>query len=78
MAVLSNYGTFPSWSPYQETVVQDAITFRQDNHWHSNSYAGPWTFMPHDTGRTLNAAQWQAEPYRQDACSTFSGGPPAC
>jgi hypothetical protein len=78
MALLSNYGTFPSWSPYQGTAVQEAITFRQDNHWRSNSYAGPWTFMPYDTGRTLNAAQWQAAPYGQDTCSTFTGGPPAC
>ncbi|MGH3822432.1 MAG: right-handed parallel beta-helix repeat-containing protein, partial [Pseudonocardiaceae bacterium] len=78
MAVLSNFGTFPSWSPYQQTVVQEAITFRQGNRWRSNSYTGPWTFMAHDTGRTFDAAQWQSAPYSQDTCSTFSGGSPAC
>ena len=36
MAVLSNYGTFPEWSPYKGTVISDAITFRQDNRWYDN------------------------------------------
>jgi hypothetical protein len=45
MALLSNYGTYPSWSPYKATVVQDAITHDQDNYWFSNSYYGPWKFV---------------------------------
>ncbi|MGH3517719.1 MAG: right-handed parallel beta-helix repeat-containing protein [Haloechinothrix sp.] len=72
MAVLSNVGTYPDWSPYHEDVIQEAITFSQDNRWHDNTYTGPWTFMPYDTGRLLEPAQWQAGPYLQDQESTFS------
>jgi len=71
MAILSNSGTYPDWSPYRDDVVQKAITSAQDNRWHDNTYVGPWTFMPHDTGVLLNPAQWQAEPYSQDHGSTF-------
>ncbi|HEU5469747.1 MAG TPA: right-handed parallel beta-helix repeat-containing protein [Actinophytocola sp.] len=71
MAVLSNVGTFPDWSPYHGEVVQDSITFKQANSWHDNSYAGPWTFMPHDTGQSLKYYQWQANPYGQDQGSAF-------
>ncbi len=71
MAVLSNYGTFPAWSPYKASVISEAVTFRQDNRWFDNKYYGPWTFVAHDTSRKLTPAQWQAEPYRQDTCSTF-------
>jgi Right handed beta helix region len=78
MAVLSNFGTFPANSPYKGTVVQDAITFKQGNTWHGNSYTGPWTFMPFDTGHVLTTAQWQAAPYEQDACSSFTGGAKTC
>lgn len=77
-AVLSNYGTYPSWSPYQKTVVQQAITFDQNNRWYGNTYSGPWSFMAFDTARSLTAAQWQAAPYGQDNCSNFSGGQPTC
>ncbi len=35
-AVVSNYGTFPSWSPYHGDAVQDAITFHQHNRWYRN------------------------------------------
>lgn len=71
MAVISNYGTVPEWSPYHRDVVQQNITFRQANRWFDNTYAGPWTFMPFDTGRTLDPSLWQAAPYRQDRGSTF-------
>jgi hypothetical protein len=76
MAVISNYGTFPDWSPYQGDIVQQAITFAQDNKWHDNHYTGPWTFMAKDTGRVIHPAQWQSAPYSQDSNSTFvqSGG----
>jgi len=56
-AVLSNYATYPSWSPYQRTVVQQAITFDQNNRWYGNTYRGPWSFMAFDTARSLTAAQ---------------------
>ena len=72
MALLSNYGTFPSWSPYQGDVVQNAITFKQTNSWHGNTYTGPWKFMPFDTSHALTSTQWAAAPYGQDAGSSFS------
>ncbi|SEC25328.1 right-handed parallel beta-helix repeat-containing protein [Streptomyces sp. TLI_105] len=71
MAVLSNDGTSPGWSPYKGDRVARAITLRQDNRWHDNVYVGPWTFVAHDAGRTLGAGQWQGAPYGQDAGSTF-------
>ena len=76
MAVISNYGTYPDWSPYQADTVQQSITFTQDNRWHDNSYSGPWTFIAKETGRVIHPAQWQSAPYSQDKQSTFvqSGG----
>jgi hypothetical protein len=71
MAVLSHYGTFPVWSPYKGWTVSDAITFDQDNRWSDNRYYGPWTFVAHNTGRTLSIEAWVAAPYEQDRCSTF-------
>lgn len=71
-AVISNYGTYPSWSPYMGDVVRTAITFNQNNRWYSNTYAGPWTFMAFETGRTLDWNAWRAGPYSQDAGSTIS------
>ncbi len=80
MALLSTFGTFPAWSPYKGEVIEDAITFKQDNHWQDNTYRGPWRFVVHDSGRVVPAAQWQAAPYAQDAGSTFAddGNPDAC
>ncbi|MEQ0564745.1 right-handed parallel beta-helix repeat-containing protein [Amycolatopsis sp. NEAU-NG30] len=78
MAVLSNYGTYPSWSPYKGTLVQDAITREQDNYWYSNDYTGPWTFVTGDNSRTLTPAQWQASPWYKDDCSSFDGVTPQC
>ncbi|MFF5159102.1 right-handed parallel beta-helix repeat-containing protein [Streptomyces sp. NPDC000348] len=74
MALLANYGTYPDWSPYQGERVAEAITLEQHNRWHDNVYVGPWTFVAHDPSRTLDAAQWQGAPYRQDAGSAFRAG----
>ncbi|MET9696774.1 right-handed parallel beta-helix repeat-containing protein [Streptomyces sp. NPDC006529] len=71
MAVLANYGTFPDWSPYKGEPVAEAITGKQENRWHDNVYLGPWSFVAHDPSRELDAGQWQAAPYQQDAGSTF-------
>ena len=71
MAVLSNYGTYPDWSPYQGERVAEAITRKQHNRWHDNVYVGPWKFVAHDPSRVLDSGQWQGTPYRQDAGSTF-------
>jgi len=73
MAVLSNVGTWPEWSPYLGDVVQDDITHKQDNHWHDNTYFGPWRFMPFDAETLLeNSSDWQNQPYDQDLGSTFT------
>jgi len=71
MAVISNYGTYPDWSPYRADTVQQAITFAQHNTWRDNHYSGPWTFMAKDTGQVIHPAQWQSAPYSQDQRSTF-------
>jgi len=72
MAIFSNYGTVPEWSPYRGRVVQKAITFNQQNVWHDNTYHGPWTFVGYETGPGFNPAERQAELYQQDVVSTFS------
>jgi hypothetical protein len=72
MAILSNFGTFPDWSPYKGDVVQKAITYTQRVKWTDNRYTGPWTFMGMDAGTEFGAGQWQAAPSDQDSGSTFA------
>lgn len=77
MAVLSNYGTYPDWSPYKGEDVAEAITLKQHNRWHDNVYVGPWSFVVHDPSQVLSFQGWQGAPYLQDAHSTLrlqSGG----
>jgi hypothetical protein len=73
MAVLSNYGTYPDWSPYKGDVVQEAITSHQHNQWHDNTYVGPWTFITYDTSQILDTFQWQGT-QQQDEGSVFTKG----
>ncbi len=68
--LISNYGTYPDWSPYKGRVVQHAITFNQNNRFANNRYSGDWRFAAYEPGRLLNLATWQASPYGQDAGST--------
>lgn len=72
--VLSNYGTYPEWSPYQGFTVADQITFKQNNVWRNNDYTGPWSFIARSQDTVLDSAAWQAPPYGQDAASTFNPG----
>jgi hypothetical protein len=72
MAVLSNYGTYPDWSPYKGDVIQTAITTAQQVQWRNNTYIGPWTFVVSAVDKTYSPAQWQANPINQDDASTFS------
>jgi hypothetical protein len=72
--LLSNWGTYPSWSPYTADSIQQNITFHANNSWHDNTYTGPWSFVAKSTDTTLTPAQWQASPYGQDAGSTFPSG----
>jgi hypothetical protein len=74
MAVLSNFGTYPDWSPYKGDVIEQAITFDQGNRWHNNTYAGPWTFVAHDTSKVLETTLWRGAPYNQDKASVFGRG----
>ncbi|MFG2725925.1 right-handed parallel beta-helix repeat-containing protein [Streptomyces canus] len=71
MAVLSNYGTYPDWSPYKGEKVADAITQKQHNRWHDNVYVGPWKFVVHDPSKMLEFPSWQGMPNQQDAGSTL-------
>jgi hypothetical protein len=74
MGQLSNYGTYPDWSPYKGDLVEEAITSNQHIQWHDNTYVGPWTFITHDTSEILDSFQWQGSPYMQDQGSTFAKG----
>ena len=72
-AIFSNYGTYPSWSPYKAFKVSEAITYSQGNVFSNNTYVGTWNFMPLDTGHCLSPTAWKAAPYNQDAGSSFTG-----
>ena len=74
--LFSEYGTFPAWSPYTGTSVEDHITFSQDNHFTQNVYRGPWLFMAHAQNNVVSWAAWRSGPYRQDAGSTMDAQAP--
>lgn len=76
MALLSNYGTFPDWSPYKKDVIQKSIVHESNNSWHDNTYTGPWQFRVADMDNFTSPAQWVGPQYGQDAGSTFDGGTP--
>lgn len=78
MAVLSNWGTYPEWSPYKGDVVQQAITRDQQVAWRDNRYTGPWTFVLGDVGRSATVAQWQGAPFGQDRNSAFTAAEGSC
>jgi hypothetical protein len=67
--VFSQWGSEPSWSPYQGTTIEESITFEQDNHFRLNSYSGPWHFMAQSQGNVVSWKTWRTGPYRQDAGS---------
>ena len=71
MSVLSNYGTYPSWSPYTGTVIEQAITFNQNNHWTNNKYFGPWQFVTLEQSTPKSFTTWRSSPYNQDAGSSI-------
>ena len=72
-AIFSNWGSYPSWSPYQEDKVARAIVFAQGNRFSNNTYIGSWNFTALDTGNLLTGGAWKVAPYNQDAGSTFEG-----
>jgi hypothetical protein len=79
MAVISNFGTQPRWSPYKGDKVQKAITFGQQNTWSQNTYVGPWNFTTIDPSGRATSDEWRSGPYNQDRGSTFTSaaGTPA-
>ena len=68
--IFSEFGTYPSWSPYQGTTVGMHITFGQDNHFARNTYRGPWRFMALAQGDVISWQAWRSAPYHQDAGSS--------
>ena len=73
--LISDWGSYPDWSPYKANVIKDAITFNQNNVFRNNSYVGEWRFTPYDTSRDVDFAGWQAAPYNQDLGSTPPAAP---
>lgn len=73
--IFANSGSSPSWSPYMGSVVQQAITFNQNNTFSNNTYTGDWNFMVKDQSTVASPAFWMAAPYNQDVGSTFNGDP---
>jgi hypothetical protein len=71
-AIISNYGTTPSWSPYLGNTVINTIATAQGNHFANNTYTGDWTFAAGGSA-ALNFASWQGSMYGQDPGSTFNG-----
>ena len=72
--IFSEFGTFPSWSPFQGDTVEEHIALGQNNHFSQNAYSGPWRFMAPQQGDLLTWAGWRESPYRQDAGSTMDPG----
>jgi len=65
------FSQFGSIYPFFGTGVEQNVTFHQANLFSSNTYCGPWNFMPLEQGTTDTFAQWQAAPYNQDPGSTL-------
>ncbi len=71
VGVFSNWGSDPSWSPYQGPVIEDRIALAQNNHFAENAYRGPWRFMVRGLGTIVSWQEWRQAPYHQDAGSTL-------
>jgi hypothetical protein len=67
--LFSEYGSYPSWSPYTGSVTERRITFDQDNRFTANTYVGPWRFLVIQQGKQLGWRSWRAGPYHQDGGS---------
>lgn len=71
VGLMSQWGSYPDWSPYLGTTVEEAITFEQGNRWRENRYVGPWRFQVKELWNVVGWAQWRRAPYRQDRGSTL-------
>ena len=74
--VFSEFGSYPAWSPYQGTTVEQDITLHQGNRFFANVYNGPWQFMGTQQGNVISWQTWRAGPYRQDSGSSMYLGTP--
>ncbi|MDQ1399162.1 MAG: hypothetical protein QOK20_1094, partial [Acidimicrobiaceae bacterium] len=76
-AIVSNWGTSPTWSPYLGSTIIDTIATQQNNHSANNTYTGDWTFSA--GSGPVSFSSWQSAPNNQDTGSTLNGsatGPP--
>jgi hypothetical protein len=64
--IFSEYGTYPTWSPYQGTVIEKHITYQQGNSFSDNTYNGPWQFMVYQQDNVVSWRSWNSAPYDQD------------
>ena len=71
-AIISNYGTTPTWSPYLGNTVINTIATTQNNHFADNTYTGAWQFSA-GAGTVVTFSDWQGSPYNQDTGSTMNG-----
>jgi hypothetical protein len=75
-ALISQYGTCGGpcspGDPYMGAVVEDNITYNQNNHFANNTYVGPWRFEAHEQNNLVSFSTWRAAPYNQDAGSTLA------
>lgn len=69
--LVSNYGTVPSWSPYQGYVVPRHISFSQHNRWRRNHYVGSWRWVAYTLGNPVSWHRWRHR-FSQDRFSTRS------
>jgi hypothetical protein len=69
--LFSNVGSYPTWSPYKGNVIQEAVTYNQNNHFDNNNYVGDWHFDSYYPGNVLSLPAWQASRSLQDLHSTF-------
>ena len=67
--IFSEWG---SWAAYVGTTVEKHITFDQNNHFVSNTYIGPWSFMVLQQGKTVSWSTWRGSPYAQDLGSSLN------
>lgn len=75
IGLLSNFGTFPTWSPYTGTAIEVSISTAQGNSWFNNYYRGTFTFMVHDESITTTYSTWLST-YSQDTGSVAGGSAP--
>jgi hypothetical protein len=70
-AIVANYGSYPDWSPFPATVIQERITYEQNNRFEDNVYIGEWGFNPLEPGNLVTWDEWRQAPFGQDSGSSW-------